>query len=268
MVTPLPFELFLTAIGISTLIGLIGIIMGLKKIDGAPIVTIFAGIILFGLIASAPPITNIGGNSTETIRYSVSHPMNVTTSDNSVAFSATVTAQAERPANVNSLLVNAHISCIEVNMLRTGSPTDNVMIGIGDNDARVVKLFGNITASTINTASRSYQVCLGNHDYWILAYNDYIIIKHTGSSGANNIAVNNLTTNPFDGTNSVRSTYTSGLWGDSTTQDLRMKLTSEDMAILDVAQPYTITDNNIWIYLIAGASFWILLGVIIFVQKW
>jgi len=211
----------------------------------------------------------------QTPLYSVSHPMNVTTSDSSVAFSATIFGLAERPANINSQLVNKKINCIEINMLRTGSPTDNVMIGILDNDNRMIKLFGNITASTINTGTRSYQVCLSNHDYWILAYNDYIGAKHLGSVGANNIAISTNNGNPFDSTNSVRTSYTTS-WSDVTTSDLRMKLTTENLTIentpiSDTSEPinYPIRDSVTFEPTLVGMFFivlslsFIMIGVLI-----
>lgn len=267
----LPFEILVMYTAIALLVGVIGIILGIKKISGSPFITIFAGIMLFGLFAivgNLGGISNVGGNYLDIPKYANSHPMNVTTSDSSVAFSATITGLAERPANVNSQLTNKKINCIEVNLLRTGSPTDNVMIGILDNDNRMVKLFGNISASSINTGTRSYQVCLPSHDYWVIAYNDYVGIKHTGSVGANNIAVSMNTGNPFDSTNSVRATYTSGVWSDTTTTDLRMKLTSEDLTLEKQSIPYALTDNTEWIYLIVLSTFFVLLGIIMQVQKW
>lgn len=246
-------------------IGVFGIILGIKKTVGSPFITIFSGLMIFALLVL---IDNIIIDYVEDIEYSVSHPMNVITSDGNVVFSTTVTGIAERPANINSVLVNKKISCIEVNMFRTNNPTDNVMIGIQDDDNRIIKLFGNITASSINTASRSYQVCLPNHDYWIIAYNDRVGVKHLGSSGTNTITVNRIDGNPFDGTNSVRSTYTSGLWSDTTNQDLRMKLTSDNANIIGKEVFYDFNDTDAWAFLVFMSALFIFIGIILQFQKW
>lgn len=264
MVFDIPFNVLAMYIAISMSIGIIGIIMSIKKIAGAPFITIFAGIMVFALVVM---IDNIEVDYIEIPEYTVSHPMNVTTSDSSVAFSSTILAQSERPANVNSALVGKKISCIEINMLRTGSPTDNVMVGILDNDGRIVKLFGNITASTINTGTRAYQVCLSNHDYWIIAYNDYIGARHTGSSGANNIAISTSNANPFDSTNSVRSSYT-GSWTDVSTSDLRMKLTNDNAGITSKAVLHNFNDTETWAFMIFLSAIFMIIGAMEQIRQW
>lgn len=270
MAFDIPFNLLVLFIGMSMTIGLLGIYLGLRKIAGAPFLTVFAGIMMFAIFVMT---NNVSIGHTEAIEYTVTHPMNVTTSTTSEAFSSTITAQAERPINVLSVLVNKQISCIEINMLRTGSPTDNVMIGIGDNDARMIKLFGNITASTINTGTRSYQVCLPNHDYWTLAYNDYIMIKHTGSAPSNFISISSDAGNPFDSNNSGKSKYTSGTWSDTAGHDLRMKLTSDNANIIDnpINYQFGLTSSpapELTAYLIVFAVLFVFLGVMIQIQKW
>jgi len=265
LVNNVPFVILAMYTAVALFIGTLGIALSFKKMAGSPFIVIFSAIMFWGAIAL---VNNIDVSYVDDVQYSVTHPMNVTTSDSSVAFSTTITGLAERPINVNSLLVNAKISCIEVNMIRTGSPTDNVMIGILDNDNRMVKLFGNITASSINTGTRSYQVCLGNHDYWILAYNDYVGAKHTGSVGANNIAISMNTANPFDGTNSARATYTSGSWSDTTATDLRMKLTSDNANVYGKAVPYDLNDNDFYVFFIMLGGFFMFIGVIIQMRDW
>lgn len=265
----LPFEVLVLYIGIVTVVFLVGVIMGIRKIAGAPFFCVVSGIMLFGIFAVPNTTLQVPSNLyNETINYSNSFPMNVTTSASTVTFSTTTTGLAERPVNVLSQLANKKINCIEVNLLKTGSPTDNVMIGILDNDNRMIKLFGNITASSLNTISRSYQVCLSSHDYWIIAYNDYVGVKHTTSSGGNTVSVSTDATNPFDGTNSVRATYTSGAWSDTAGTDLRMKLTSEELQIVKTPRPYTLQDNDEWVFLIVLSIFYIMIGVILQIQKW
>ena len=265
MALDIPINVLYLFMATTVSIFLIGMVMFFKKIEGAPFISLIPAIVMFALLVL---IDNIEVDYVETISYAVSHPMNVTTSDSSSAFSTTLTAHSEHAANVNSALVGKVINCIEVNMFRTNNPTDNVMIGIGDNDARMVKLFGNITASSINTASRSYQVCLNNHDYWILAYNDYIMVKHTGSSGTDTISVNFNTANPFDDVNSVRAHFTNGVWTDIASQDLRMKLTTEDVNIVGSPVKYPFNQYDIYPFMVFLSVIFVFLAVVFQLRDW
>src|SRR5574341_292339 len=113
----IPYNILVLFLGIAFTIGIIGIILGLRKVNGSPFITLFAGMLIFSFIVL---IDKVEVDYVENVEYSVSHPMNVTTSSSSTAFSATITALSERPANVKSALVNKVITCIEVNMFRTG----------------------------------------------------------------------------------------------------------------------------------------------------
>jgi len=265
----LPFELFITSIGISTIIGIIGIMLGFKKIDGAPIVTIFAGIILFGLFATSDGISGVGDNSTQIPLYDISYPMNVTTGTTASNFGVANFIFAEKPANSASKLIGAHLSCLTASLSRTLNPTGTIEFGIWDNDGFKVKSIGNLTASSISTAQKYYTKCLPNHDYYVISQYDYVGVKHTTSTGTDFVKIHfDNAVDTFDGTNSVRSTYITSSWTDVSTTDIRLIITSEDLTILNNPVPYAMTDNNIWVYLLAGSAFWVLLGVMIFVQKW
>lgn len=180
---------------------------------------------------------------TQTSIYSVSHPMNVIIGTSNVPFSSTVFGIAETVASTNSILINEKISCIRMDLSKTLSPTGDLTIGVFDRSNRVVKQFGIIPMSEITTIQRSYTVCLPDHDYYVLGLNDFIGAKHTTSDATNFVKVHVDTTDSFDGSNSVKSQFGTA-WVDTTSQDLRMRLSSENLnientPIENTAQPIT-----------------------------
>ena len=67
----LPFNIFIVFIALDATIGILGIVLAMKKIAGAPFVTLFAGILMFGLVAVTSSIT---------VGYSDAQPSNTTQS--------------------------------------------------------------------------------------------------------------------------------------------------------------------------------------------
>ena len=164
--------------------------------------------------------------------YSLNYPMNVITSDASVSLQTANFGLAERPVNIDSLLYNVKISCISMDISKTGAPTGTATIGILGGTSNIIKTFGTVDVATgITTTQRTYTFCLSNHDYWVISLYDKIgIFYNTGTAG-NGLNIYTQTTG-FDGTNSVRATLSSaGTWTDSSTTDVRMILTTELISI-------------------------------------
>lgn len=65
----IPFNILVLFLGIAFGIGLLGIAMGLKKIAGAPVITVFAGILIIGLLALTDNII---------VEYTMPAPANTT----------------------------------------------------------------------------------------------------------------------------------------------------------------------------------------------
>lgn len=260
-----PISILYLYIGMAMTIGILGIMLGIKRVAGAPFITIFAGIMIFGLIAI---IENIEVGYSEDVNYTLEYPMNVTTGGTTITFSSTITAISERPINTNSLLLDRAISCIYINMFKTGSPTGLATIGIlGDNN-QITKSFGTIDVTTLLTTSKQRGVCLPNHDYWIISLYDRVGISYSGSTGTDFISVNIDTTNSFDGTNSARSHLTSGTWSDTLTQDVRMILTYDKAEIIaePILNPFN--QEDIWVFSSVLSFFFTYMGVMLHIQSW
>lgn len=262
----LPFNILLLYMGFATVIFLVGLVMGIKRITGSPFVCVFAGLMIF---ASIVMVENVEVDYVEALDYTLSYPMNVTTGTGNLGFSTANLVIAERPASSTSALLNKPITCIQLAMSKGGSPTGDVIFGIFDNDGKTIKQFGTITASTINTSQRNYIVCLPNHDYWTISMYDHIGAKHLTSDAVNFVRIHlDTTANTFDGTNSVRTTYITNTWTDSTTQDLRMVLIHDDVNVKGEPVDYAFNQENVFPFTIVLTVFYIFTGVIIQMQQW
>lgn len=261
----IPYNIFVLYIVMSMTIGILGIFLGLRKIAGSPFITIFSAIMIWGAIAI---IDNVAVDYAESIDYTLIYPMNVTTGSASTTYGTTVTGAGERPANTDSLLYNKPISCISVDLSRTGSAIGTATIGILDDDNMVVKSFGTIDSSTVSTSRHTYKFCLSNHDYYTIGLYDRIGMKYTTGIASNTLNIFSDATNVFDSTNSVRTTFTSGVWSDATASDMRIVLIFDDANISGEPINYDLNDNDIWVFLITLGGFFMWMGVMLQIKDW
>lgn len=261
----IPISILYLYIGISMTIGILGITLGLKKIAGSPFITIFAGIMLFGMIAL---IENVEVDYVEAIDNQLIYQMdqNVQTGTNS--FSTTTTIRAQTISTKQSVLFNKEISCIDVSLAKGGSPTGNVEFAIFDGQDSKVKSFGNITASILVSSSQFYKKCLPNHDYYILSEEDRIGIKHTTSDGTNFVTIGVNTGNPFDGTNSHKSAFTSNSWTDSTTEDHVIRLYYDESNIIGKPVLHPLFQTDTWVFMSVLSFFFTYIGVMLQIRDW
>jgi hypothetical protein len=249
---------------VALFIGTLGIALSFKKMAGSPLIVVFSAIMFWGAIAL---VNNIDVSYVDDVQYSLSYPMNVTTGTTVSALSTTDTGKAEHPVNTNSLLYNTKISCILIDISKTGAPTGLATIGIFDVAGSTVKSFGTIDATLITTSQKTYTFCLPNHDYWIISSKDYIGLRHTGTAG-NVLNLYRDTTNVYDSTNSVLTTFTSGTWTDSSALDVRMILTSDNSNVYGKSVPYDLNDNDFYVFFIMLGGFFMFIGVIIQMRDW
>ena len=130
----------------------------------------------------------------------------------------------------SSALVGKQIDTILIKLKKSGSPTGNVTIGVFNTDLSVKKIFATKSVSTLTTSYTDYTFSLSSSDqlYQIQA-GDRIGIKYAGGSSSNSVSImrDTASADPFDGTNSYYTYYTTA-WNNVQTYDLYMTLKSSD----------------------------------------
>lgn len=135
----------------------------------------------------------------------------------------------------SSVLIGEQVECITVPLQRTGSPTGTADIGIFDaNNAKTYE-FGDIDVSTITTTITYYTFCPSIDDpdvpVYVIQSGDRIGIKWVSgtSDASNNIMTIWTSTDVFDGTNTIATSYTT-TWNSFNTNDINAQLfTLEDV---------------------------------------
>jgi hypothetical protein len=125
-----------------------------------------------------------------------------------------------------SQLVGDNIDSITIKLKKSGAPTGTAEIGIFNTDLSVKKLFATKDVSTLTTGYLDYTFSLPSGQTYQIQSGDRIGIKFTGGDGTtNNISIMRDTTiaDPFDGTNSYLTYYTT-TWLSATANDLYMIL--------------------------------------------
>src|SRR2546422_6508190 len=133
--------------------------------------------------------------------------MNVTSGSVAALLEGTNSGVSEHALNINSALYNKQITCIRVDLAKTGVPAGSFTVGILGDDLQIVKVFGTQTASSLITLQRSYMYCLPSHDYWTLSLYDRVgVFYNTGTAtDFMTVYVDSSSDNVFDGSNSKRS---------------------------------------------------------------
>lgn len=146
-----------------------------------------------------------------------------------ILYSSSNTIVAER-ANSSSTMIDKTVNYIQVRMIKTGSPTGTITIGVFDVNGTLKYTFGVIDASKLTTSNVDYVFRNPSTNY-IIALNDRIGVKFTGGDASNTITARLDTTAPFDTTKSFEDRFNAGTWTAHTTEDMRM--------IIGFMQPYS-----------------------------
>src|SRR5881397_2379436 len=118
-ISAIPFQILVLYIGIALTIGILGIVLGIRKTGGSPMMMIFAGIMIFALIVL---VTNITVDYRDSFSYTLDYPMNVTSGSVAALLEGTNSGVSEHALNINSALYNKQITCIRVDLAKTGVP--------------------------------------------------------------------------------------------------------------------------------------------------
>src|SRR5438445_10719903 len=169
---------------------------------------------------------NIGptGSSSYTITIPTVTPMNDTSGISGLSVYSGRQLQTEYITS-SSVLNGKSIDTITVFLKKIGAPAGTVQVGVFNSDQSVKQLFGTKDASTVATSYTQYTFSLTAPQIYKIQSGDRIGVKFTGGDATNYLAIqiDQDPADPFDGTNSFLTYYTTG-WQVFTANDLNMVL--------------------------------------------
>lgn len=271
----IPFVIFALYTVVALTIGIIGIIMGIKKIDGAPFITVIAGfmfliqvILLENIILDYQPTESM----TE-IQIAVEH-YNVNASSSQTAIGGTTIVLGEFVSSTSSLLYLDTIDCITVTMNEALGQTaiGTITIGVFFNDTSTLKKeFGTLDSTLLlNNIRQSFTFCLPiGETYQIQELDNIGVMFNDLTSG---IAEVNVFSdgNLFDGTTTYRRGITDTGFSDSTTTDLTAIMYLRGFEIeTTTLEPINFAFNtyDTWVFVILLGLIFMFIGVMLQYQK-
>jgi hypothetical protein len=150
---------------------------------------------------------------------------NDATTDN-IRNGATV-AIAEKATASSALIASSSYDTIRLLLKKTGSPTGTATICVMDSSANCIasSTFGTQDVSLLTTSFAYYTY--QSSTAISIASGNYVGIKFSGGSVGNTLDIGDSATNPYDGTNSVYSTFNGATWTDTSTSEFGFRLSQE-----------------------------------------
>ena len=234
----IPIELFLGFTGISIVLAIFGflrnpqipatIVMGGMFIL---VIAVATDNIVFGNridnIVATPETFNITSENVDVRIY----PYSVTSNSASGDIDSSPTMRSEFVSSTSILLGNT-FQCVTIPIQLLGAPSSNlgIVVGFYDNGGVLIQQIGNTLSITQVTSSFQYfDFCLPNGTLHTFITNDRIAIGFNQTTTAGNgINIRIDDTNPFDGTNTYRQSF-SGSWVSVTTGDMTFGMYRIDM---------------------------------------
>lgn len=300
MAFDITYPVLIMYLGFASMIGLLGIILGLKKIDGSPFITTIAGFMIFMLLVLVENI-EIGYTDERSILVSTIYiqgeegsqfttvHMNQTTGTQQNTLRAGLRLFAGEDTRTSSSLIGDTINSADFYFLRSGSPTGTMYCGVWDNsaiptNANYLYLLATKDVSTIATSETKYTFTNTDNDYTITS-NDAIGCFYEGGSSGNDIKMYYHNLDVFDSTNSAFTYYSVQLnpdaWADENTSDIKgaiyhtvdtqatdtQEINSHDtVGNTPIEEPFN--QNDIWVFTILLAMLFMFIGVMLQFAKW
>lgn len=250
-----PVEIFALFIGMSLSLMVVGLV---KKV---PACLVFAGMfilaisvatdnIVFGQNNDTITTTTIENatisNSTQVFHYNVDSSLVTVT----VRFDGVSPARWAEGANTaNSALIGDNIQCISIPVARVGNGVSawNIEIGVMDSSAQMVKSFGNVSHSSLNTSFVWQTACVPEGQERTILSTDKVGLRFLFGNSSHFINVRSDSNNPFNGTDTIRFERPTTVWSPTSAHDITMKLwdiVDVPINVGDVDESVLTYDNN------------------------
>lgn len=272
--TETPFLILITYLGFATIIFFVGLILGIRRISGAPFMCIFSGVLIFGMLAITDDISGEGltGNQTQSVNVVINNHMNEQTGTSIVLLrSGSQIFVGEEVANFNSVLYGKEVNYAQFRFSKNGAPTGFMYCGVWNTIATPTStnykfLISQIDVSGLSTSEFDISFLRNDTKTYILDVNEAVGCFYNGGSAGNEVEIIVDTANPFDSSNSQRTSYISS-WSDFT-HDLRGKISFVTHEANEKHEPYDFNQLDMYVYLTLMSGFYILVGIMFQVKDW
>lgn len=252
--------------------GIIGIILGMKKVAGSPFLIIFTGIILFAQLAIVEDIQYIGADTGDS-SILVSQQLARTGASNIHNGTGNIVIRAEHITSSSSVLFGDTVNCLEIYLAKTNNPPISTPLIVGvfsttvtNGIAETKYEFGRMNVTLLTTDATLYKFCNTLSDYTFTIGDRFGVMYRSGDA-TNLVAIQEDTIDIFDSTitRSVNFNDATNVWANTANNDLYFTLTLEHDTDTSV---YAFNDNDIWLFFILFGALFIMIGLMVQFAKW
>ena len=286
-----PFLIFALYTAIALIIGLVGIVMGIKKIAGSPFITVIAGLMFLLQVIMIENIEmgytdersilvssiNIAGQ--DGVNVTTTH-MNVTSGGNDTPLSNTIIRNGAL-VTAGSALVGDTFNTIDVYLKKVNSPTGSITMTFRDNIDSVIATSNNIVDASILTTSYVKHTFTFTDDVTITS-GGRILLECSCGASPNSVNIERTGSDGFDGVNTHLTFRSGGSYTDSNTSlDIKMivyhivETTTSDTHTINTYdsvgnQPieYAFNEYDIWVFTILLGMMFMFIGIMLQYQTW
>lgn len=212
----IPIELF--GIMLASAFGLI--IVGLLRQPQIPATIAFGGMFILFIAVTTDQI--IMGYFQEANTSNIVYSVN--SRSGSINIFSSTPIHSELAVDSSSAIYNQQINCAQWMLRKTGSPplSSIITFGVWDSSANLKYTFGTMNVTALTTASKAFEICNSNFvTPYIITSGDRIGVRYIGGNSTNAVSIDVDSNNPFDGVNTVASTWNGASWTQTTGQDLQ-----------------------------------------------
>lgn len=272
--TETPFLILITYLGFATIIFFVGLMMGIRRISGAPFMCIFSGILIFGMLAITDDISGEGltGNQTQSVNAVINDNMNTQTGTSIVLLrSGSNIFVGQEVVNFDSVLYGKEINYSQFRLSKNGAPSGFMYAGVWNTISTPTAtnykfLISQMDVSGLSTSEFDISFLRNDTKTYVLDVNEAVGIFYNGGSAGNEVEIIVDTANPFDGSNSQRTSYISS-WSDFV-HDIRGKISFVTHEANEKDEPYDFNQWDTYVYLTFMSVFYIITGVIFQMRDW
>lgn len=275
----LPFNIWISFVSMCLIVSGIGLWLGVKRIAGAPAITIVGGILLFATTVMTSNIEGVSNDRQEFIFNNQTTFYNQQTSSTDLDMGSATgqnTMIGENIVNSGSLLYQKEINGMQIRIDKDGTPLGDLYVGVwggvvNPSSTNYKFIIGQMKANATNLSVMDYTFIRNDTKTYRLNTDDVIGVFYNGGTAGNLINLHtNTTASSFDGSNTISTRFqvSTSTWIDSSTADIRARVFLSKDALDINYDTYAFNQNDLWAFMIFISLMIVLIGAVFQKQDW